>query len=157
LDLIYPTLRAVATLGGSAQGKEITAQVLDDLDASEEQLAVTYENRPKSVLVDRLEWARSYAKLGGALDSPQRGLYVLTAHGKEILGLPENDARKKVTELDRAVKAARAQNQQSVPDTSGRRSGRRYGLARRAPRTPAPTHSRWFREVCAVSPSSLRS
>jgi hypothetical protein len=34
IDLMYPTLRAVATVGGSAQGKEVTAQVLDDLHAA---------------------------------------------------------------------------------------------------------------------------
>src|ERR1700677_3386305 len=86
-DLIYPTLRAVAALGGSARGREITSRVLEDIGASDDQIAITYENRPKSVLIDRLEWARSYAKLGGALDSPQRSLYVLSTLGREILSL----------------------------------------------------------------------
>ncbi len=70
-ELIYPTLRAVAALGGSAQAREITAQVLADLGATDDELALTYENRTKSVLVDRIDWARSYATLGGALDRPQ--------------------------------------------------------------------------------------
>jgi restriction system protein len=88
LDLIYPTLKAVAALGGSAQGSEITARVIENIGAPDEQVAITYPNRPKSVLIDRLEWARSYAKLGGALESPQRGLFVLTTDGKELLALP---------------------------------------------------------------------
>jgi len=117
LDLIHPTLQAVAALGGSAQGKEITARVLDDVGATDEQLAITYEKRPKSILVDRLEWARSYAKLGGALESPHRGLYVLTSLGKEILNLPKAAAQGKIRELDKAVKAARAQNRQPIAES----------------------------------------
>ena len=107
-DLIYPTLKAVAALGGSAQGREITTRVLDDIGATDEQVAITYDNRPKSVLIDRLEWARSYAKLGGALDSPRRSLYVLTTFAKETLSLPEAEATEAVREMDRQVRANRA-------------------------------------------------
>ena len=35
-----------------------------------------------------MEWARSYAKLSGALDSPRGGLFVLSNLGKRILSLP---------------------------------------------------------------------
>jgi len=115
-DLIYPTLRAVASLGGSAQAREITARVLKDIGATDEQIAITYPNRTKSVLIDRLEWARSYAKLGGALDSPRRGLFVLTTLGKETLALPEADAIKAVKEVDRQVRASRAKTR---PASSG--------------------------------------
>ena len=60
LDLFLPTLRAVETLGGTAQAGEVTSQVLADIGASDEQVAHTYNNRPKSVLIDRIDWARSY-------------------------------------------------------------------------------------------------
>ena len=106
-DLIYPTLTAVASLGGSAKGSEITDALIESLGATPEQLAVTYDGRPKSVLVDRMEWARSYAKLGGALDTPQRGLYVLTNLGKSIVSLPEDQGQAQVAKLDRDVRAAR--------------------------------------------------
>ena len=86
-DLIYPMLRVVASLGGSAQGSEIVEALIASLEVTPEQLAVTYPGRPKSVLIDRMDWARSYAKLGGALDSPQRGLFVLSNLGKHILSL----------------------------------------------------------------------
>jgi restriction system protein len=105
--LIYPTLRAVETLGGSAQAREITAEVVAAIDASEEQLALAYENRPKSVLVDRIDWARSYATLGGALDRPRRALYVLSPFGREILALPEKDGQATVRQMDHDVRARR--------------------------------------------------
>ena len=115
LELMYPTLQVVAQSGGSAQGREITAKVIEAIGATDAQVAITYENRPKSVLVDRVEWARSYAKLGGALESPQRGLYVITSVGKEILGLPEDGGRERLRELDREVRAARAR-QRTKPE-----------------------------------------
>jgi restriction system protein len=104
---MYPTLRAVASLGGSAQSGEITDALTELLGATPEQLAITYDGRPKSVLIDRMEWARSYAKLGGALDSPQRGLFVLTNLGKSILSLPEEQGQVRLAQLDRDVRAAR--------------------------------------------------
>jgi len=106
-ELIYPTLRAVASLGGSAQGAEITTALTELLDVTPEQLAVTYDGRPKSVLIDRMDWARSYAKLAGALDSPRRGLFILSNLGKHILSLPEEEGRAQVAQLDRDVRAAR--------------------------------------------------
>ena len=106
-ELIYPTLRAVASLGGSAQGAEITDPLTELLKVTPEQLAVTYDGRPKSVLIDRMDWARSYAKLAGALDSPRRGLFILSNLGKHILSLPEEEGRAQVAQLDRNVRAAR--------------------------------------------------
>jgi len=115
-ELIYPTLKAVAALGSSAQGREITTRVLEDIGASDDQIAITYDNRPKSVLVDRLEWARSYAKLGGALDSPQRGLYVLSTFGREILSMPEGEGIEATREMDRQVRANRVRTRNDSDD-----------------------------------------
>lgn len=117
VELILPTLRAVEKLGGSAQGREVTAQALVDIGATDEQQALTYENRPKSVLVDRLEWARSYAKLGGAVESPRRGLFILTPLGKELVQLPEAEAQARIRELDRTVRAARTANRQPTAES----------------------------------------
>ncbi|MCW2750496.1 MAG: Mrr restriction system protein [Aeromicrobium sp.] len=103
-QLILPTIRALATLGGSARGREITAQVLADIGATEEQVGLTYGTRSKSVLVDRADWARSYATLGGALDRPERGLFVMTPLGREILAMAPTEALARVAELDREVR-----------------------------------------------------
>jgi len=107
-DLMLPTLRAMDSLGGSGSAKEITAKVLEAVNPSDEQLARTYENRPsKSIVLDRIDWARSYCKLGGALDSPRRNLFLITTLGREILQLPETAALERVLELDRDVRLAR--------------------------------------------------
>ena len=106
-DLMYPTLVAVEGLGGSAQGREITAQVLADCGATDEQIQISYENRPKSVLIDRIDWARSYLTLGGALERPRRGLYVMSPLGRELLSRTEEDARERLRSIDRNVRANR--------------------------------------------------
>ena len=41
------------------------------------------------MLLERVQWARSYAKLIGALESPKRGVFLITALGKELLALPD--------------------------------------------------------------------
>jgi restriction system protein len=110
-------LRAVASLGGSAQSGELTDALTELLGATPAQLAITYDGRPKSVLIDRMEWARSYAKLGGALDSPQRGLFILTNLGKSILSLPEEEGQARLAQLDRDIRAARRRRR--PPDGNG--------------------------------------
>jgi restriction system protein len=54
--------------------------------------------------------------LGGALDSPRRGLFVLSDLGKRILSLPEEEGRDKVAQLDREVRAARPRRGQAGAD-----------------------------------------
>jgi hypothetical protein len=72
-ELMYSTLRAVKALGGSATGREITGQLIDTGGFSVDELAVTYDTRDKSVLADRMDWARSYCKLAGGARQPSPG------------------------------------------------------------------------------------
>jgi len=106
-ELMLPLVRAVLDLGGSGTSREITESVIEDQGYSEEMLGVTYEGREKSVLIDRLDWARSYCKLGGVLESPKRGLFLITDHGREIASLPDDEANRRLKEIDQAVRAAR--------------------------------------------------
>lgn len=107
-DLILPTVQAVSSLGGSAKASEITGQVLTDLDPSDEMLAVSQPNRPDaSVPRERINWARSSAKLIGALDSPSRGVFLITPLGKELLAVPDSEAHKRVIALDREYRRNR--------------------------------------------------
>ena len=107
VELIRPTLLAVAELGGSAQAREITPVIIELTGASDEQISLEYDNRPKSVLIDRIDWARSYAKQAGLLDSPQRGLFLLSNLGREVLDLDSEEAEERIRELDRLVRASR--------------------------------------------------
>lgn len=117
LELILPTLRTVEALGGSAKAREITAHLIDSLPATEEELAVRYDGRDKSVLVDRMDWARSYAKLGGALESPSRGVFLITPFGRTILAREPDEALAEITEMDRLVRTERRKRKPTVGET----------------------------------------
>ncbi len=120
-DLILPAVKAVNALGGSAKAREITGQVLTDLGATDEMLAVMQPARPDaSVLLERIAWARSYAKLIGALESPSRGVFLLTGLGKELLNLDPEQAHRRTLELDREYRRNRgkASTPESQPDTT---------------------------------------
>ena len=115
LDLMYPVLQAVRSLGGSGASREISAAVVEAEGFSDDLLAVTYEGREKSILMDRLDWARSYCKLGGVLESPRRGLFLVTELGREIAELPEDDARTRLKDIDRTVRQSRSERRKD-PD-----------------------------------------
>lgn len=101
-QLVVPVIRAVVELGGSAKAREITDQVLDHYPDAERLLQMTYPNRPeKSVLTDRIAWGRSTAKLIGALEQPSTGMYLTTDLGEELLGLQEEEALRRIRDLDR--------------------------------------------------------
>ena len=107
-DFLLPVLQAVQALGGTAHAKEITAWLVDNLAFDDNAVALEYPNRPgESILLDRMAWARSYDKLGGLVETPQRGLYVLSAEGRRVLKLSDDDARKLVDEMDRQVRRVR--------------------------------------------------
>lgn len=107
-DLILPTVRAVSKLGGSATAREVTTQVLEDLAPTDEMLAVAHAHRPESsVYLERVQWARSYAKLIGALESPKRGVFLVTALGKELLAIPLAEGQRRAWELDREFRRNR--------------------------------------------------
>ena len=112
-DLMLPVLKAVLELGGSGASREITESVIEAQGFSDELLAVTYEGREKSILIDRLDWARSYCKLGGVLESPKRGLFLITDLGREIAGLSESEANDRLKEVDHAVRSARRKKPKS--------------------------------------------
>ena len=122
-DLMLPVVRAVSGLGGSGNSREISESVIESEGFSEDLLAVTYEGREKSILVDRLDWARSYCKLGGVLESPKRGLFLITDLGREIAALPDPEAHERLKEIDHAVRRARRRNPKSdahvPPDDDG--------------------------------------
>jgi restriction system protein len=114
-ELMLPVVRAVLELGGSGTSREISESVIEAEGFSEDLLAVTYDGREKSILVDRLDWARSYCKLGGVLESPKRGLFLITDLGREVAALPDLEANERLKEVDHAVRRARRKKPKGDP------------------------------------------
>ena len=114
-ELMLPVLRAIRDLGGSGSSREIVDRMVELEGFSEQLIGRQYPNQQKSMLLDRADWARSYCKLAGVLESPRRGLFLLTPLANEILALPEADARQRLAELDRAVRSARPRTKRVDP------------------------------------------
>jgi len=114
-ELVLPVLRAVENAGGSAQRTEMEDLVSEMFPDA--LLDVTYPNRPnKSVLLDRVGWGKSCAKLIGALDSPRQAFFVLTELGRELLSMDSEDAYAKIRELDINYRASRRAAKHSTSD-----------------------------------------
>jgi restriction system protein len=103
-------------LGGSGASREISSAIVETEGFSDELLAITYEGRDKSILLDRLDWARSYCKLGGVLESPKRGLFLLTDSGRAIVALAADEAKAQLLEVDRSVRRARYKKKDADDD-----------------------------------------
>ena len=122
-ELMLPVLRAVIALGGSGTNREISDQVISTAGFSDGQLGVVYPSDPdKSVLLDRLDWARSYCKLGGLLDSPKRALFLITDAGSDIAARADDEAYAMVREIDQQVRRNRRQRAAAEPAAAAEES-----------------------------------
>jgi restriction system protein len=81
-ELLWPTLEAVARLGGSGSIEEIVEDVLVGESFSEQQQAVLHGDGPRTEIEYRLAWARSYLKGMGLLINSTRGIWSLTERGR---------------------------------------------------------------------------
>jgi restriction system protein len=81
-ELFNPTLQAIKRLGDSASNSELNEEVIQNLQLSEKDLSQPHDARQTEIEY-RLAWARTYLKIFGLLDNSSRGVWVLTAKGKE--------------------------------------------------------------------------
>lgn len=83
-DLINPTLTALHALGGSAAIREIVNQVIEDMRLSAAIIQVPQLGKAnKTALEYELDWARTYLRKYGLIDSSERGVWSLTDKGRK--------------------------------------------------------------------------
>ena len=83
-DLINPTLTALHALGGSAAIREIVNQVIEDMRLSAAIIQVPQPGKAnKTALEYELDWARTYLRKYGLIDSSERGVWSLTDKGRK--------------------------------------------------------------------------
>tara|TARA_B100000902_G_C27168842_1_gene842685 strand:- start:127 stop:1014 length:888 start_codon:yes stop_codon:yes gene_type:complete len=102
-QFIYPCIQAVNALGGSGHLSEVLSKVVELEEVSDEALDVHYDSG-KPVLIDRIQWAITYSKIGGALDNPDRGFYTLTSYGSDLLTLESEEATALVRDANKERK-----------------------------------------------------
>lgn len=110
-ELMMPTLKALAGIGGSASLNEINDAVIELIGLPPEALEIEYESGAGAVIPDRLSWARSYLKAPGFLASGGRGVWLLTDEGRQALALSEDDLRRRVAAAVKVENDAKKKSQ----------------------------------------------
>jgi restriction system protein len=78
-DLMWPTLEALRTLGGSGRIEEIDGEVIRRQGFSEEQLAIRRPKKERQSMIEhRLAWSRTKLKEIGAIKNSAWGVWALT-------------------------------------------------------------------------------
>lgn len=112
-DLLWPTLKALESLGGSASISEIPEQIAQDLGLPDSMLDIPHGDGPQSELSYRSAWARTYLRHIGAVDNSARGVWTITQAGIDI------GSDEEVREL-----AARSRQNRSRADTEASQVGK---------------------------------
>jgi len=81
-ELLYPTVKALKALGGSATNEEILDKVCELENFPTEIQQVQHIDNRQTEINYRLAWARTYLKCVGAVDNSQHGVWTLTEKGK---------------------------------------------------------------------------
>ncbi len=85
-SLLNPLLAAMRQLGGSGTVEEIYEKVVEIEAIPEEVLAMVHnpERGSQTEVAYRLAWARTYLRKYGLLENSSRGVWALTANGRDV-------------------------------------------------------------------------
>lgn len=115
-ELVYPTIQALISLGGSGSNEEILAKVIELGKYPDGIEEVRNSRGTMSLIAYRLAWARSYLKKVSELDNSQRGIWTLTNTGK---GMTEEDCKKIPTSVRKAYTESRKSQKILSEDSEG--------------------------------------
>lgn len=119
--LVWPTLRAICSAGGSATLQEIAELVVQQENVSEAVQGVPHGDSPRTELEYRLAWARTYLKNIAAVEQSARGVWRATDLGR-FLDEPGTARLLKEWRTGRGAKA-RGQNGDQNNEASTSRQG----------------------------------
>ncbi len=122
IDLMRPTLEALAHLGGEGSNESVDAKVIEVAGLTPEQLAVEFEpeqSQTGSKFLHRAAWARTYLKKAELIGNPERGRWNLLDAGREMLGVDPREADQLLADMDRQIRKA----ERDLGDTKTRRAG----------------------------------
>ena len=78
-QMMLPTLKALKTLGGSANIGELNSQAIDIMHLPEEMITILHKDDSTQTEVEyRLAWARTYLKKYGLIDNSSRSVWSFT-------------------------------------------------------------------------------
>jgi len=103
---LNPIIDALHTLGSSGTIEEINSQVIESTGLTDEQLEILHdpEKGSQTEVAYRLAWARTYLKKYEVLENSSRGVWALTAKGKQIGHVHPPAVKRYVADLSRKTK-----------------------------------------------------
>lgn len=100
-ELYYPIVKAIRSLGGSASNTEIAHRVAEDLALPPHIVDTLLSSGNQTSLRNRLNWARVELRIAGFLESSQRGVWRVTAAGREAADIDHREVVRIVNEYYR--------------------------------------------------------
>lgn len=81
-----PVIQALKALGGSGTNEEINSRVIEVMGLPESLVEILHNpaRGTQSEVEYRLHWARTFLKKFGVIDNSSRGVWALTARGREL-------------------------------------------------------------------------
>lgn len=107
MDLLWPTLKALENLGGSASNEELLEEVASILDLRDSALEVPHKTGSRSAIEYRAAWARTRLRNIGAISSTSRAIWTLTEKGRQFRD--EKEIREQVRTKRKSQRASRNQ------------------------------------------------
>src|SRR3954469_22691433 len=82
--LLWPTLKALKAMGGSASNDELLAKVIELEEIPEQVASVVHTDNRQTKLGYNLAWAKTYLKRVGAIENSSRGVWAITDAGEHM-------------------------------------------------------------------------
>jgi restriction system protein len=96
--IMLPLLR-IASDGTEHQMRAVVEMLAEEFSLTGEELSQLLPSGKQAIFFNRTGWARTYLKQAGLIESPRRGVILITSRGREVLG--ENPDRINVNMLER--------------------------------------------------------
>ena len=98
-DMMSELFQAMKDLGGSGTVREIDDKTIEILDLAPEVQEIMHGNSSKTEVEYRLAWTRTYMKKVGILENSSRGVWSLTAKGRELSAINPEEIIQKIREM----------------------------------------------------------
>lgn len=82
--LMWPTLKALNAMGGSASNEELLAKVIEIERIPENVASILHNDNRQTRLGYNLGWTKTWLKSGGALENSARGVWTITDVGARM-------------------------------------------------------------------------
>lgn len=83
-ELLWPTLKALKAMGGSASNDELMAKVIEIEQIPEHIASFVHSDNRQTKVGYNLAWAKTYLKRVGAVENSNRGVWSITSKGEAI-------------------------------------------------------------------------